>query len=342
MDASQRLVATSRVVLAKGPEVSEWWHHLEPDAKKQYISEHPNSKYADQAIKEGQEKGHEAPKESLKPDSEERKKAASSIREHAPKIAEHLKHHFPKITQAVGALKNLATGKAPTHEQREVLHEMGEMVLRNQLAKHVGGQGIQIAADIGITAIKHGIEKYKEHQAKNKNKDSVETFVESVADGVEKSEHAPVPEEHAQPGSKYRSAIAKHLKSSVNHITQVLEKSYPHIKPATKGLTALAKGEKVGHEEKHAMQHMGKHALMLGIAALPGGLAVHLTAGVGINAVNYGIKKFKQMKNQNESPKSLVHHFVEAITEGVEHAFINNHLGGHHEGGGGHGGGHGE
>lgn len=336
MNAAQRLIATSRIE-AKGPEVSDWWKHLEPEAKKQYINEHPASKYAEQAAKEGEESGHQPPRESLKPSSEERKKLAGAITKNAPKIAETIKHSFPKITHAVGALKHLATGRKLEHEQKEVLHELGEMVLRNQLAKHVGGNAVQFAADIGITAIKYGIEKYKEHQAKTPDKDSVQTFVEAVGEGVEKADHAPVPAEHAQPGSSYRKALASKFKSSAKHITEVLQRSYPHIKPATHGLVALAKGDKPTHEEKHALQHMGKHALMLGIAALPGGLAAHLTAGVSASAVQYAYKKIKAAKNQNESPKSLVGHFVEAIGEGIEHAFVNGHLGGH---GGGHGGGH--
>jgi hypothetical protein len=335
MEAAKRLTATSKVE-AKGPEVSDWWKHLEPEAKKQYINEHPASKYAEQAAQEAKESGHQPPRASLKPSSEERKQLSSSITQNAPKIAISLKKSFPKITHAVGALKHLATGKKLEHEEKEVLHEMGEMIFRNQLAKHVGGNAVQIAADIGITAIKYGIEKYKEHQAKDPNKDSVQSFVEAVGEGVEKAEHAPVPAEHAKEGSSYRKAIASKFKSSAKHVTEVLQRSYPHIKPATHGLVALAKGEKPTHEQKHAIQHMGKHAMMLGIAALPGGLAAHLTAGVATSAVTFAYKKIQQAKNQNESPKSLIGHFVEAIGEGLEHAFVNNHLGGHEGGHGDH------
>lgn len=329
MNAAQRLLATANQVEAKGPEISEWWHHLEPEAKKQYIDEHPASKYADQAAQEGKDSGHEAPRQSLKPESEQRKKLASSITQNAPKIAERLKKTFPKMTHAVSALKNLATGHKLEREEKEVLHELGEMILRNQLAKHLGGDAVQFAADIGITAVKYGIEKYHEHQKKDPKKDAVETFVGAVGEGVEKAEHAPVPAEHAKPESSYRTALAKSFKQSAGHVKEVLMRSYPHIKPATQALTALAHGDKPTHEQKHALQHMGKHALMLGIAALPGGLVAHLTAGVATSAATYAYKKVQAAKNQNEAPKSLVSHFVDAVGEGLEHAFVNGHIGGH-------------
>lgn len=326
------MVAAAAQVEAKGPEVAEWWQHLEPKAKKAYIEEHPTSKYAEQSIKEGADSNHEAPKNSLKPDSEERKTAAASITKNAASIAGHLKKTFPKITNAISALKHIATGKPLEHEQKETLHELGEMIFRSQLGKHIGGHGIQLAADLGINAVKYGIEKFKEHKAKKPDKDDIETFVEAVGEGVQKAEHTPVPAEHAKPESAYRSALSKHFKEASKHVKEVLMRSYPHLKPATNALRDLAKGEKPKPEEKHALQHMGKHALMLGIAALPGGLAAHLTAGIATSAASYAYKKMKAAKNQNETTKSLVSHFVDSIGEGLEHAFISGHLGGHHEG----------
>ena len=341
MKALYRLMATTTFTVNADSSVepSEWWQRLPAEQKKEYIEQHPNSKYADQAIKEGQEKGHEAP-EHLKPDSAGRKKVAEAITSNAPKIAEHLKKTFPKMSHAVGALKSLATGKKLDHHQKEVLHELGELALHNAASKYIGGTAVHYVADIGITAVKYGIEKYKEKQAANKDKDSVEAFVEAVGEGATKSEHAPVPEEHAKAGSNYRKALGAHLKANANHVTEVLNRSFPNIKPASEGLIGLTQKKPLNEEQKKAVKSLGKQALMLSIAALPGGLAAHLTAGVSASVISYGIKKVRAAKAQGNNPKSVVHHFVESIGEGLEHAFYSGHLGGGHEGGSGGGGGH--
>lgn len=341
MEAVYRLLATVEVD-AKG-EVSEWWHHLAPEAKKSYISEHPASKYADQAAAEGEEKGHEPAKDSLQVSSKERSELAGHITKDAKGIASSLKRSFPKFTHAVGALKNLAQGKPLEHEHKEVLTEMGELALRTAAGKLIGGNTIQLVADVGITAVKYAIEHFKEKHAAHPEQDVAESFVEAVGEGVEKADHAPIPDEHAKPSSEYRSALSKNFKKASGHLAEVLTRSFPNIKPATAGLRGLTQGKKPSHEQMHALKHLGKHALMLSIATLPGGLAAHLTAGVAASAVDYGIKKMRQNKadkaeqeHKHEEPeRSLVGHFMDAIGEGIEHAAVSGHIWGHH---GGHGG----
>jgi hypothetical protein len=346
MDAVNRLVATTRVRAKEDAAPSEWWHHLPAEQKKEYIEQHPNSKYADQAIKEGEEKGHQASQEHLEEGSEHRKQVANEMRKQSPSIAATLKKSFPKMTHALGALKSLATGKKLEHEQKEVLHELGNLAFHTALGKlDPGSSTIHTVANVGVTAVQHAIDHFKKKKEAAKNKDDVEVFVDALADGAEQAKAAPIPNEHAKQGSSYRQALAKHFKSSSDHVSQVLMKSFPNIKPATQGLASLAKGKEVTPEQRKSIKALGKQGLSLSIAALPGGLPVHLTAGLALAAVNYGTKKMKQYKEQHkdghakEHAHGLVHHFIESIGEGLEHALITGHLLGHHEGGE-HGGGH--
>jgi hypothetical protein len=337
-EALYRLLATAELRTADASDVepSEWWTHLPEDSKKEYIDQHPNSKYADQAIKEGQETEHTTDKASLKPDSPERKAVADGLTKNAPAIASTLKKTFPKITHALGALKNLATGKPLEHEHKEVLHELGQLALKSAAGKYIGGEAIQVVADIGITAVAYGIENYKKKQEANKNKDSVEAFIESIGEGAAKAPVAPIPEEHAKTGSEYRAAIAKQFKEGSKHVAEVLNRSFPHMKPAINGLNALVHGQSMDEHQKKAVKSLGKHALMISISTLPGGLAAHITAGIGASAVNYAIKRVKAAKAKDKEkhphPGSIVVHFIEAIGEGLEHAAVMGHLGGHHGG----------
>lgn len=341
MHALYRLLATAQLTVSADATVkpSEWWTQLPAPDKKEYLEQHPASKYADQAIKEGEEKGHEAPSEELKTGSKERTAIAGTISKNAPVIASQIKKTFPKITHALGALKNLATGKPLDHHQKEVLHELGDLALHTAAGKMVpGSNSIHMLADIGMSAVKYGIEHYKKKQDANKDRDSVEAFVDAVAEGTAKADHAPVPDEHAAPGSKYRKALAAHFKSTSHHVTEVLNRSFPHIKPAGAALKNIVNKKPLDKEQKQALQSLGKQALMMSIATLPGGLAVHLTAGISASVVSYAVKKFRAPAGES-AEKSLVGHFVEAIGEGLEHATISGHLFGHE---GGHEGGHGE
>jgi len=333
LNAAARLVAST--ITARAPVASEWWQHLEPDQKKEYIEEHPHSKYAEQAIREGQndkvksdkdeeELGKE-PEAKQQVSSEHRSKIAGSIRKHAPKIAGFLKKTFPMITEATTALKHLATGKPLEEEQKEVLHELGGVALKTALSSVVGVHGAQALGRIGMTAVKHAMDHFSEAKEKSNGKDDVEVFVEALADGVEHAKEAPVPKEHAAPKSGYRSAIAKHIKSKASHIAQVLDKSFQHIKPATQGLVALSEGEKLSDEQKKAMKSLGKITLGLTIAALPGGLAAHLAAGVGSVAVAHA---FKVIREGGLKDGHVIHRFVESVGEGLEDALLEHAHGG--------------
>lgn len=318
-------------------EPSEWWHNLPAEQKKDYIEQHPNSKYAEQAIKEGQEQGHE-PTKGLEPGSEKRKGFANDLRKASGAIAATLKKTFPMMHHATGALKNLTTGKPLDHHQKEVLTELGHIALKTGLSHVTGGvHSAEAIHKLGVGAVSHAIEKFKEHKSKNAKKDDVETFVDAVADGIENAPEAPIPAEHAKPKSSYRTALGKHVKSAAAHTTQVLNKSFKQIKPATEGLHALATKKPLQPEQKQALKSMGKFALGTVIATLPGGLVGHLAAGAGAAAVTHAYKKVRA----GEGTGNLVHRFVESIGEGLEHALLHHatghegHEGGGHEGGGG-------
>lgn len=342
MDAAFRLLA--KQVRAK--ETSEWWDNLPAEQKKDYIEEHPNSKYANQAIHEGEAakgdqeaspgpEGRDKPTgpASLQPGSPQRKQVADSIKGQAPKIAKLLRHAFPRIHAATEALHHLVTGKPLDHEHKEVLHEFGGIALKTALGHVVGPEAAKMLGNVGVTAIHYGIEKFKEHKDKDPKRDDVEVFVEAVADGVENADAAPVPAEHAAPKSHYRTAIAKHLKKNVDHITAILDRSFKDIKPATQGLMALAKGQPLDESHKKAVKHLGKVALGVSIASLPGGLAAHIAAGVGTAALNYA---YRHLKHELKPGETMIHHFVASIGEGLEDALIEGGEGGEH----GHGGGH--
>jgi hypothetical protein len=338
LNAAARLVA-STITQAKAPAASEWWQHLEPDQKKEYIEEHPHSKYAEDAIREGsneeskskkdeEELGTEpAAKSQINP--EHRKKIAGGIRKHAPKIASFLKKTFPLIHEATSALKHLATGKALEENHKEALYDLGGVALKATLSSVVGVHGAQVLGRIGITAVNHAVEHFKEKKEQSEGKDDVEVFVEALADGVEQAKEAPVPKEHAAPKSSYRSAIGRHIRSKAHHITQVLDKSFQHIKPATQGLVALSEGQKLSDEQKTAMKSLGKITLGLSIAALPGGLAAHLAAGVGSVAITHA---FKLIQSGKFKDGHIIHHFVESIGEGLEDALLEHTAGGEGEG----------
>ncbi len=306
------------------PEVSEWWLKLPAVQKKEYIEEHPQSKYADQAIKEGEEESRTG-KDSTKPEisKQHRSKVSSAIRSKSAAIAGVLKKNFPLISEATSALKSIATGKPLTHEHREVLHELGGLALKTALSKAVGPEAAMITSRLGITAVKHAIDHYKSRNGK----DEVQSFVEAVADGIDQAKEAPVPKEHQADGSHYRAAISKYLKKGTAHVVQVLDKSFQHIKPATQGLAALTSGKKMSDEQRTAVKSLGKIALGLSIASLPGGLAAHIAVGLGTTALKHA---YTSIHRHNIDPVHVLHSFVESIGEGLEHGLL------HHVGEGGH------
>jgi len=323
LNAAARL---NHPLTAKAPEASEWWHHLPAEQKEQYIDEHPNSKYADQAIKEGEEETKPKAKE-LNP--EHRAKAAESIRSNSGKIAGILKRTFPLISEATSALKHLVSGKPLEEGHKEALHELGGIALKTALSSVIGAHGAMIVGRIGITATEHAIEHFKEKKESSEGKDDVEVFVDALADGVEHAKEAPVPRSHAEPKSDYRSAISKYVKAGAKHIVQVIDESFQHVKPAVQGLVALSEGKPLDEEHKKAVKGLAKIALGLTIATLPGGIAAHIAAGVGVAAVSHA---YKAIQGNRIDPEHMLHSFVEAIGEGLEHGLLE-HVGG--EGGGG-------
>lgn len=325
LHAAKRL---NHPLTAKAPEASEWWHHLPAEQKKQYIEEHPQSKYADQAIKEGEERESNGEKtKELNP--KHREEASTAIRSKSSKIASLLKRTFPLIHAATSGLQNLATGKHLDEEQQEALHELGSVALKVALSSGIGPHAAMVVGRIGVTAVKHAIDHYKEKKEQQPDKGDIETFVDAVADGVEQAKEAPVPKEHAKAGSPYRTAIGKHLKATAKHVVAVLDKSFHHIKPATQGLVALSEGKPLTEEHKKAMKGLGKIALGLTISSLPGGLAAHLAAGAGVVALKHA---YKSIQKHPIDPQHVLHSFVESIGEGLEHGLLEA-VGGEHGGG---------
>jgi hypothetical protein len=303
----------------------DWWDSMPADQKKQYIKDHPNSKYAKDSIKE--ESGEGATQVS----SEYRKATAGLIKTNSPKIAKFLKNSFPQITGATSALKHLSTRKPLTQEHKEVLKGLGDTALKTALKFAVGENKAHLAhtiGRIGAHAVKYAVDHFKEKKESSGAKGDVEVFVDSVAEGIE---HADVPvdetaltEEPTAKGTPPKGAIARHVKSKAKHIAKVLDRSFPSIKPATNGLVALSRGQALDAEQKKAIKGLGKVALGMSIAALPGGLAVHIVAGAGSVALTSALNSIR--KRKVPEGKILVH-FVESIGQGLEDALVSKALG---------------
>ncbi len=337
-------IKTSSMIIADASiEVSDWWKGLPAPVKKQYIEEHPTSKYAEQAIKEGKESGFKA-SEGNEPGSPTRKKLGDTFRGAKAKIASEMKRTFPMISHATSALGTLAQGKKLDHHEKEVLMELGQVALKAGSAHILGDHMAGVAlAKVGVTAVKHAIDHFKH----KKGEDDIENFVGQIGDELENSDEAPVPKEHAQPKSAYRTAIAKAIKGTAKHTVAVLEKSFSNLKPATTGLAKLATGKlkDMTPHEKHAMIQCGKFATVVAVFSLPGGLAAHLAAGAGVRATTHAFDKLKSGDFKSLGGRELLGKFVESIGEGLEETLIahaaeggdhgGGHEGGGHEGGGG-------
>ena len=303
-----KLNAATRLLAAE-----DWWEALPADQKKQYIKDHPNSKYAKDAIKEDEAK-EKAPADDSK-DSTEKKSAVSALRKNGSKIAQKLKSTFPRVHQATSGLKNLATGKPLEGEQKEALIELGTLALNTGLSKKFGVWHALTISQVGLTAIKHAMDHYKEKKAQTPDKDDVEVFVDAVADGLEQ-EVKPVPKEEFK--SFYKGVIAKHLKGKASHIVKVIDKSFSDVKPAMQGLNAIRKGEKMAEEHKEAIVSLGKFAIGTAITYLPGGVFAHIGASVGVVAVNQAIKFIRKAKSE----EPLLKQFVEAVVDSLEDSLL--------------------
>jgi hypothetical protein len=320
-----------------------WWDAMSSDQKKLYIKQHPNSKYAKDHIAEDEETQEEAPtpeKKKEQPEQseqhespqeehleeeikhEDRKSVADTLRKLGPKVANRIKNKFAKVGIAGSALKRLAAGHELEEEHKETLRELGSFTLTT-LSSHVTGSPelSKVIARVGTVAVEHAIDKFKEHKA-NSKKGDIETFVDGVAEGLEHAE-----EEAKEKSIQAFKSVGSHIKKSAGHIVDVLHKSFQHIKPATEGLVALSKGQPLNREHKEAMKGLGRIALATSIAALPGGLAVHLGAGIGATALVHAFGKMKQYvhdehENGHHGHHGILHHFVESIGEGLEDALL--------------------
>jgi hypothetical protein len=330
LNAAARL---QKELQAKAPSTSDWWSQLPAEQQEQYIEQHPRSKYAKDKEAEDEQDEQDEAKEPTEQQEQEgpevtpehRAELAKDIRSKSSKIAKHLKSTFPMITEASSALKHLVTGKPLTHEHKEVLVELGGLALKAATAPTGGAYGAKILGKIGITAVHHALDHFKKKKEEQPNKDDVEVFVDSIADGVEHAKAAGAEKTGPLDGAKLRHNITKHLKASVHHTVQVLEKSFKDIKPAVHGLHALSHGHKLEPEQKKAIINLGNTAVNLSIAALPGGLPVHLAAGLGKVAISHALKVIRK---HDGSKKPLLHRFVESIGEGLEDELLDRLAGG--------------
>lgn len=308
-----KLQAAHRLLAAE-----EWWSFLTPEQKKQYIKDHPGSKYAKEHIKDEELEEPRKPTKQLTP--KQRSTAASIVKTHSPKIVKLLKESFPSITGATSALKHLATGKALTDDHKDVLLDLGNTALKTALKVTVGHERAHLVHTIGrvgVNAVKYAIEQFKKNKEQSKDKEDLEVFVDSVSDGLE---HAP----NSQQPKIQKGAIARHIKSRARHIANVLDKSFPHVKPATTGLVSLSTGKPLDEEQKKAVKKLGKVALGMSIAALPGGFAAHLVAGAGSAALMSALNAVRKKKVPE---KQILVHFVESIGQGLEDELISRALG---------------
>jgi hypothetical protein len=305
LNAAHRLLASE-----------DWWEALDADQKKQYIKDHPGSKYAKDSIKE------DSKEPEAKDTPEPRKASAGVLRTHGPKIARLLRDSFPLLSGATAALKHLATGKKLTEDHRDVLMELGDTVLKSALKFAVGKEQahlIHTAGHVGVHAVKYATEHFKKNKENSNGKDDLEVFVDSVAEGIEKAD---VPDEEVSTPPK-KGAIAQHIKSKASHIAKVLDRSFPRVKQATTGLVALSEGTELSAEQKKAIKGLGKMALGMSIAALPGGFAAHLVAGAGSLALTSALNAIRKRKVPEGS---VLRHFVESIGQGLEDAVVSKAL----------------
>jgi hypothetical protein len=315
-----KLQAAHRLLAAE-----DWWTDLPSDQKKQYIKDHPGSKYAKDAIKNDKnDKDNEQPesKEDQVPavSPEHRKKVSGFLKTHSPKIARLIRESFPLITGATSALKHLASGKKLNDEHKDVLKDLGDTALKTALKFAVGSEKAHLAhtmGRVGVHAVAYAVEHFKAKKEAAGKKDDLEVFVDSVAEGVERAE---VPKVQPIP----KGAIARHIKSKAHHIARVLDRSFPHVKHATTGLVALSKKQPLDEKQKKAIKSLGKVALGMSIAALPGGFAAHLLAGAGSIALTSALNSIR--KKKVPEGKILVH-FVESIGQGLEDALVSKALG---------------
>lgn len=305
--------------LTAAAEASSWWEGLDADTKKQYIHDHPNSKYAKDAISAAKEgaSGNDAPHINAEdPNSEQVrhqvKQVAGGMRKNSAKIASVLKKTMPRMHNAAAGLKALANGKPLEEEHKEALIELGTLAINTGLSRQMGVWHAVTIGRIGITAVKHGIEHFKKKKEQSPNKDDTEVFVESVADGMEQPVK-PIPREEA------KSFFSSALKNASSHIIQVADKSFHHVKPAVQGLNALRKGEPLDEGHKKAIKSLGMFAVATAITMLPGGALAHVGASVGVVAVKHAVKAIKDHK---EAGVGLTEAFMTAAVESLEDSLL--------------------
>lgn len=297
LNAGFRLLATS--------DVSQWWTDKTSEEKKTYIEEHPNSKYAKDKIE--QDKDTTDNKDNKDTKSPERSESPKTQAKSPSHVANVLRKTFPKLSKATTALTHLAKGKELDEEHKEVLHDFGALAVKTALGHVVGETGAHFLGSLSYNATHYAISHFKRHRddKKNAKKDDVEVFAAAIDEGIKDAK-------------VIGKSISNFFKKSAHHITQVVEHSFKEVKPALNGLNSIRKGEKPTDEQKKAIKGLGKIVLSTAIAAMPGGIAVHVTTGIGATAVAYAVQKIRSSPVEG----SLIHHFIESVGESLEDAII--------------------
>ncbi len=324
MKTKLKLKAATRLIATE-----DWWLELPADQKKQYIKDHPGSKYAKDAIKDSDtdsdsekpedDKGRSGDKQDTDKSKDEQKQvknALSTLRAHSSTIAKKLKTAFPRMHHATTGLKNLASGKPLDEEHKEALTELGMMALNTGLSKSLGVWHAVTISQVGYTAVKYAMDHYKEKKAANKDKDDVEVFVEAVADGLEQK---PEPVSKEELKKFYKGTLSSRIKENAKHIVKVLDKSFSDVKPAVRGLHALRKGEKMDDAHKKAIISLGKFAIGAAITYLPGGALAHAGASVGVVVINHAISAIRKSADGGEP---ILHEFIGAIADSLEDSIL--------------------
>lgn len=294
---------------------SDWWDGLDAEQKKAYIEDHPNSKYAKDAIAD---KGHDEQHSSQAPGeahTKERKEAVSTLRKHGSKIAAKLKSTFPRMHSASAGLKNLATGKPLEDEHKEALCELGMLALNTGLSKKYGVWHAITVSQVGATAVKHAMDHFKEKKAQSPKKDDTEVFVDAVADGLENGK----PASKEETRSFIKAGLGQHFKAAAKHVVAIADKSFSDVKPAVQGLKALAHGQKMDDEHKAAIKSLSKFAIGTAITYMPGGIFAHIGMSVGVVALEHAVKAIRDKKL---TTGTLLTTFVAATVGSLEDSLL--------------------
>lgn len=143
-------------------ELPKWWRALNDEEREEYITEHPNSKYADIHIKDKEKKTETKKPEhktetkldltspELKPNSVERTKAVDFLKSKLGDIKDHLKHEAKEWHHAGKALVSLSKGVPLTEHDKKAVAAVASDLINVAIKVATGG----VLAE-GVMAVLH-------------------------------------------------------------------------------------------------------------------------------------------------------------------------------------------